>query len=64
MKPRPACKCGITLLLRDEVLDNNIGHAVPVGVAILIEAMDSAENQLVEGDCSILTPHCLNTRRE
>lgn len=64
MKLWPAGKCGITFLLCDEVLDNNIGHIVPVGVAVFIEAVDSAENQLVEGDCSILTPHCLNTRRE
>lgn len=64
MRLWPACKCGITFLFRDEMLDNNVGHAVPVGVAIFIEAMDSAEYQLVEGDCSILTSYGLNTRRE
>lgn len=64
MRLWPACKCGITFVFRDEVLDNNISHVVPVGVAIFVEAMDSAENQLVEGDGSILTPYCLNTRRE
>lgn len=54
----------MTFLFRDEVLDNNIGHVVPVGVAIFIEAMDGAENELVEGDCSILTSYCLHTREE
>lgn len=60
----PDCKCEITFLLSDEVLDNNIGHAVSVSIAIFIKAMNSAENQLIEGYCSILASYCLNTRRK
>lgn len=59
----PDCKCEITFLFSDEVLDNNISHAVSVSIAIFIKAMNSAENQLIKGYCSILASYCLNTRR-
>lgn len=49
-------------MLSDEVLDNHISHAVPVGIAILVKAMHSAEDQLVEGQGPILAPHCLGRR--
>jgi len=54
----------VTFLFRDEVLDNNISHAVSVSIAIFVKAMNSAENQLIKGYCSILAAHCLNTRRK
>lgn len=59
-----AWKCEITFLFSDEVLDNNISHAVSVSIAVFIKSMNSAENQLIKGYCSILAPYCLNTRRK
>ena len=49
----------LTFLLGDQVLHNDIGHAIPVGVAVLVEPMDCAENQLVEGNGAILAAHHL-----
>ena len=43
------------LLLSDEVLDDHISHLVTVGVAVSIEAMDSAEDELVSGQSPIIT---------
>ncbi len=45
----------VTFLLSDEVLDDDVGHAVSVGVAVLIQAVDRAEDQLEEGDGAVLT---------
>lgn len=47
--------CGLTLLLSDEVLYDDVGHAVSVGIAVLIQAMNRAEDQLEEGDGAVLT---------
>lgn len=52
-----------TFLLSDEVLDNDISHAISVGVAVLIETVHCAENQLEEGYSAILTTHHLKIPR-
>lgn len=44
----------LTFLLSDEVLHNDVSHAVPVGISVLIEPMDCAEYQVVESDGAIL----------
>lgn len=49
----------LTFLLGDQVLHDDVGHAIPVGVAVLVEPVDCAENQLVEGDGAILAAHHL-----
>lgn len=49
----------LTFLLGDQVLHNDISHAIPVGVAVLVEPVDCAENQLVEGNGAILAAHHL-----
>lgn len=52
----------LTFLLCDEVLDNDVGHAVSVGVAVLVEAVNRAENQPVAGDGPILAAQHLDRR--
>lgn len=52
----------LTFLLCDEVLDNDIRHAVSVGIAILVEAVNRAENKLVAGDGPILAAQHLDKR--
>mmetsp|Transcript_55144 Transcript_55144/g.167627 ORF Transcript_55144/g.167627 Transcript_55144/m.167627 type:complete len:338 (-) Transcript_55144:658-1671(-) len=42
------------LLLRDEVLNDDVGHDIPVGVAVLVQAMDSREDDLVHHDSPII----------
>lgn len=44
-----------TFLLGDEVLHDDVGHTVPVGVAVLVQAMNRAEDELEEGDGAVLT---------
>lgn len=53
-------KC--TFLFSDEVLDNDISHAVPISVAILVEAVNCAEDKLVAGDGPILAGQHLKRR--
>lgn len=48
-----------TFLLGDQVLHNDIRHAIPVGIAVLVEPVHCAENQLVEGNGAILAAHHL-----
>lgn len=63
MKLWPDCKCEITFFFSDEVLDDNISHAGSVSIAIFIKAMNSAENQLIKGYCSVLASYCLSTKK-
>lgn len=56
-------QCRSTFLLSDKVLDDDISHAVSVGVAVLIETVHSAENQLEECYSAILTTHHLKNRK-
>ena len=51
-------------LVSQEVLDDDVGHVLTEGVAITIEAMDCAEDELIVGYGSILTTHRLKTREE
>lgn len=51
-----------TFLLSDEVLDNDISHAVSVSIAILVEAVNCTEDKLVAGDGPILTAQHLGKR--
>lgn len=53
-------KC--TFLFSNEVLDNDISHAVSVCIAILVEAVNCAEDKLVAGDCPILAAQHLDKR--
>lgn len=53
-------KC--TFLLSDEVLDNDISHAVSISIAILVEAMNCTEDKLVAGDGPILAAQHLDKR--
>lgn len=48
-----------TFLVSDQVLHDDVSHAIPVRIPVLIEPMDSAENQLVEGNGAILAAHHL-----
>lgn len=52
----------LTFLLCDEVLDDDVRHAVSVGIAILVEAVNRAENKLVAGDGPILAAQHLDER--
>ena len=38
-----------TFLVSEEVLDDDVSHVVSVGVAVFVQAMYSAEHQLVVG---------------
>lgn len=49
-----------TFLLSDEVLDNDISHVVSIGVAILVEAVNCAEDNLVAGNGPILAAQHLD----
>lgn len=51
----------LTFLLCDEVLHDDVCHAVPVGIPIFVEPMDCAEDELVEGDGAILAADHLCT---
>lgn len=53
-------KC--TFLFSDEVLDNDISHAVSISIAILVEAVNCAEDKLVAGDGPILAAQHLDKR--
>lgn len=53
-------KC--TFLFSDEVLDNDISHAVSVSIAILVEAVNCTEDKLVAGDGPILAAQHLDKR--
>lgn len=48
-----------TFLVRDQMLDNDIGHVVSVGVPVLVQTVDSTEYQLIVRDRPVLAPHCL-----
>lgn len=62
-KPISSCKSKtFTFLFGDEVLDDDVCHAVSVGVAILVEAVNRAENKLVAGDGPILAAQHLVER--
>lgn len=49
-----------TFLLSDEVLDNDIRHVVSIGVAILVEAVNCTEDNLVAGNGTILAAQHLD----
>lgn len=48
-----------TFSFGDEVLDNDIGHVVSIRVAILVEAVNRTEVELVAGDGPVLAAHHL-----
>lgn len=48
-----------TFLVRDQMLDNDVSHVVSVGVPVLVQTMDSTEDQLIVRDRPVLTPHRL-----
>jgi hypothetical protein len=43
------CLSQSTFLFSDEVLEDDTGHAVSVGVTIFVQAMHRAEDELKEG---------------
>mmetsp|Transcript_49321 Transcript_49321/g.91830 ORF Transcript_49321/g.91830 Transcript_49321/m.91830 type:complete len:648 (+) Transcript_49321:2089-4032(+) len=45
------------LLFCDEVLDDDVRHEVAVGVALLVQAVHGAEDELVHADGAVLAPH-------
>ena len=49
-----------TFLVCDEVLYDDVGHVVPVGITVLVQAVHRAEDQLVVRDRTVLTPHSLH----
>lgn len=49
-------------MFSDEVLDNDISHAVSISIAILVEAVNCAEDELVAGDGPILAAQHLYKR--
>lgn len=51
-----------TFLFGDEVLDNDIGHAVSVSIAVFVKAMNRAEDELEEGNGPILAAQHLDRR--
>lgn len=53
-------KC--TFLFSDEVLDNDISHAVSISIAILVEAVNCAEDKLVACNGPILAAQHLDKR--
>ena len=53
-----------TFLLSDEVLDDDVSHAVSISITILVEAMNSAEGKLVAGNGPILAAQHLDKRRQ
>ena len=53
-----------TFLLGDEVLNNDVSHAVSEGVAILVQAVNRAEDQLKEGNGAVLTAHHLHDTKK
>lgn len=53
-----------TFLFSDEVLDDDIGHAVSVGIAVLVQAVHRAEDELEEGYGPILAAQNLNRGEE
>lgn len=52
-------KLSLTFLLCDQVLHNDICHAVPVGIPILVESVNCAKDKLVEGNGAILAAYYL-----
>lgn len=55
-------KC--TFFLSDEVLDNDVSHAVSISIAILVEAVNRTEDKLVAGDGPILAAQHLDRRQQ
>jgi hypothetical protein len=52
----------LTFLLGNQVLHNDISHAVPIGITVLVKPMDCVEDQLVEANGAILAAYCLQGR--
>lgn len=48
------CPNKSTFFFSDEMLDNDISHAVSIRIAILVEAVNCIEDKLVAGDGPIL----------
>ena len=46
-------------LFCDKMLYYDVSHVLPESIALLVEAMDRREYQLVISNCSILTPNSL-----
>ena len=49
-------------LIREQVLDDHVGHVLPVGIALPVEAMDGAEYQLIVSNGSILATNSNEAR--
>ena len=47
-------------LVGDEVLDDDVSHVLPVGIALPVEAVHSAEDELVVGNGTVLATHRLH----
>lgn len=45
------------------MLHDDISHAIPVGIPVLVEPMDSTENKLVKGNGAILAAYDLQGKR-
>lgn len=45
------------------MLHDDISHAIPVGIPVLVEPMDSTKNKLVEGNGAILAAYHLQGKR-
>ena len=53
--------CRRTLLVCDEMLDDDICHVVAEGISVLVQTMDRAEDELVVSDGPVLTAQYLPT---
>lgn len=53
-RPVLCCPDKNTFFFSDEVLDNDISHAVSISVAILVEAVNCIEDKLIAGDGPVL----------
>lgn len=58
------CLSQSTFLFSDEVLDNDVGHAVSVGVTVFVQAMHRAEVELKEGYGPSWKPNTYRRQRE
>mmetsp|Transcript_26127 Transcript_26127/g.60323 ORF Transcript_26127/g.60323 Transcript_26127/m.60323 type:complete len:444 (-) Transcript_26127:487-1818(-) len=45
------------LLFSDQMLDNDIGHEVSVGITVLVQPVHGAEHQLVHGKGAVIASH-------
>lgn len=45
------------------MLHNDISHAVPIGITVLVEPVNRAEDELIEGNSAVLAAHYLQGLR-